>query len=121
MERWRCRKKGSHRPRHSRPLRRAIQQGSAIERVAYRMIRSAQRPSRPMNVCLTDEQKLLQQTVREFAEAELRPHVMEWDEAQAFPRQLLDKLAALGLMGIQFPEQYGGSAMSAVDYCICIE
>ena len=74
-----------------------------------------------MNVCLTDDQKLLQQTVREFAEAELRPHVMEWDEAQGFPRELNDKLAALGLMGIQFPEQYGGAAMSAVDYCICIE
>src|SRR4030095_11682662 len=72
-----------------------------------------------MNVCLTDDQKLLRQTVREFAEAELRPHVMEWDEAQAFPRELLDQLAELGLMGIQFPEQYGGSAMSAVDYCIC--
>ena len=65
-----------------------------------------------MNVCLNDDQKLLRQTVREFAEAELRPHVMEWDEAQAFPRALLDQLATLGLMGIQFPEQYGGSAMS---------
>src|SRR4026209_1587508 len=74
-----------------------------------------------MNVGLTDDQQLLRQTVREFAEAELRPHVMEWDEAQAFPRALIDKLAALGLMGIQFPEQYGGAAMSAVDYCICIE
>ncbi len=74
-----------------------------------------------MNLCLTDDQKLLQQSVREFAEAELRPHVMEWDEAQAYPRELLAKLAALGLMGIQFPEQYGGAAMSSVDYCICIE
>src|SRR6187401_1203299 len=74
-----------------------------------------------MNVCLTDDQKLLQQTVREFAEAELRPHVMEWDEAQGFPRALNDKLAALGLMGIQFPEEYGGAGMSSVDYCICIE
>ena len=51
----------------------------------------------------------------------MRPHVMEWDEAQHFPMDLLPKLAALGLMGIQFDEQYGGSAMSAVDYCICIE
>ncbi len=59
-----------------------------------------------MNVCLTDDQKLLRQTVREFAEAELRPHVMEWDEAQVFPRELVDQLAELGLMGIQFPEQY---------------
>src|SRR5688572_25649179 len=51
----------------------------------------------------------------------MRPHVMEWDETQHFPMELLPKLADLGLMGIQFGEQYGGSAMSAVDYCICIE
>ena len=69
----------------------------------------------------TEEQKLLRQTVREFAEAEMRPHVMEWDEAQHFPMELLPKLADLGLMGIQFPEEYGGAAMSSVDYCICIE
>ena len=69
----------------------------------------------------TDEQELLRRTVREFAEAEMRPHVMEWDEAQHFPMELLPKLSALGLMGIQFPEEFGGSAMSAVNYCICIE
>jgi alkylation response protein AidB-like acyl-CoA dehydrogenase len=59
--------------------------------------------------------------VRDFAEAEIKPHVMEWDEAQAFPSDLWPKLAALGLAGIQFPEEYGGAAMSAIDYCICIE
>jgi alkylation response protein AidB-like acyl-CoA dehydrogenase len=69
----------------------------------------------------TDEQALLRRTVREFAEAEIGPHVMEWDEAQAFPMSLVPKLAGMGLTGIQFPEEYGGSAMSAVDYCICIE
>jgi alkylation response protein AidB-like acyl-CoA dehydrogenase len=69
----------------------------------------------------TEEQKLLRQTVREFAEVEIRPHVMEWDESQHFPMDLLPKLADLGLTGIQFPEEYGGAAMSAVDYCICIE
>src|SRR4051812_41710711 len=69
----------------------------------------------------TEEQQLLRRTVREFAESEIRPHVMEWDEAQAFPETLWPKLAGLGLTGIQFPEEYGGSAMSAVDYCICIE
>ena len=74
-----------------------------------------------MNVCLTDEQELLRRSVREFAEAELRPHVREWDEAQELPRDVLGRLAGLGLMGIQIPEQYGGAAMSAVDYCICIE
>jgi hypothetical protein len=75
-----------------------------------------------VNLSLTDEQALLRRTVREFAEAEIRPHVMEWDEAQTFPTDmLLPKLAALGLTGIQFPESDGGAGMSAVDYCICIE
>ena len=74
-----------------------------------------------MDFRLSDEQEILRRTVREFAEAEMRPHVMEWDEAQQFPMDLLPKLASLGLMGIQFEEKYGGSAMSAVDYCICIE
>jgi len=46
---------------------------------------------------------------------------MAWDEAQAFPEALVAKMADLGLMGVQFPEALGGAAMSAVDYCICIE
>jgi alkylation response protein AidB-like acyl-CoA dehydrogenase len=70
---------------------------------------------------LTDEQQLLRQSVREFAETEIRPHVREWDEAQRFPSELVPKLAALGLMGVQFPEEYGGAGMSAIDYCLCIE
>src|SRR5215218_7000669 len=74
-----------------------------------------------MDFSLTDEQALLRKSVREFAETEMRPRVMEWDEAQHFPAELLPKLAELGLMGIQFPEAYGGAAMNAVDYCICIE
>src|SRR5919106_6204044 len=69
----------------------------------------------------TDDQALLRRTVREFAETEIGPHVMEWDESQQFPMDLLPKLAALGLTGIQSAEEYGGAAMSAVDYCICIE
>ena len=74
-----------------------------------------------MDFRLSEEQELLRRTVREFAETEIRPHVMEWDEAQQFPMALLPKLAELGLTGVQFPEEYGGAAMSAVDYCICIE
>jgi hypothetical protein len=74
-----------------------------------------------MDFRLTDDQDLLRRTVREFAEAEIRPHVMAWDEAQQFPMDLLPKLAALGLTGVQFPEEYGGAGMSAIDYCICIE
>src|SRR6476661_7194670 len=74
-----------------------------------------------MDFRLTEEQELLRRSVREFAEIEMRPHIMEWDDAQHFPIELMPKLAALGLLGIQFPEEYGGAAMSAIDYCICIE
>jgi alkylation response protein AidB-like acyl-CoA dehydrogenase len=74
-----------------------------------------------MDFRLTEDQEILRRAVREFAETEIRPHVMEWDEAQMFPMDLVPKLADVGLTGIQFPEEYGGSAMSAVDYCICIE
>jgi alkylation response protein AidB-like acyl-CoA dehydrogenase len=74
-----------------------------------------------MHVHLTEQQQLLRQSVREFAEREIRPHVREWDDAQHFPMELLPALGALGLMGIQFDEAYGGAGMSAVEYCICIE
>ena len=69
----------------------------------------------------SEEQVLLRRTVREFAETEIRPHVREWDQEQHFPAELRGKLASLGLLGIQFPEKYGGAGMSAIDYCICIE
>ncbi len=74
-----------------------------------------------MDFRLSDEQELLRRSIREFAETEIRPYVMQWDENQAFPKDLIPKLAALGLMGIQFPEEFGGAAMSSVDYCIAIE
>jgi alkylation response protein AidB-like acyl-CoA dehydrogenase len=69
----------------------------------------------------SEEQELLRRSVREFAETEIRPHVREWDQDQHFPIELVKKMAALGLLGIQFPERYGGAAMSAIEYCICIE
>ena len=74
-----------------------------------------------MDFRLTDEQRLLGKGVREFAETELRPHVREWDAAQHFPSEVMPSLAALGLLGIQIPEAYGGAGLSALDYCICIE
>jgi alkylation response protein AidB-like acyl-CoA dehydrogenase len=74
-----------------------------------------------MDFQLTEQQRLLRLTVREFAEREIGPHVMEWDEAQHFPVELVPKLAELGLMGIQVPDIHGGAGMSALDYCICIE
>jgi alkylation response protein AidB-like acyl-CoA dehydrogenase len=74
-----------------------------------------------VNFCLTEDQALLRRSIREFAEAEIKPHIREWDEAQHFPSELLPKMADLGVMGIQFAPEYGGAGMSAVDYCIVIE
>src|SRR4029453_567333 len=74
-----------------------------------------------MDFRLSEDQDLLRRSIREFADTEMRPHVREWDEAQHFPSELMPKLAALGLLGIQFPEAYGGARVSAGDYCICLE
>jgi len=74
-----------------------------------------------MNFELTEEQQQIKYSIREFAESEIRPNVMEWDESQHFPIELRPKLAELGLMGIIFPEEYGGSAMGYVAYATIIE
>jgi len=74
-----------------------------------------------MNFELTEEQQQIKYSIREFAESEIRPNVMEWDESQHFPIELRPKLAELGLMGIIFPEEYGGSAMGYVEYATIIE
>ena len=74
-----------------------------------------------MNFELTEEQQQTKASVREFAEAEIAPHVLEWDETQHFPIELMPKLAALGLMGVLFPEQYGGAGMGYVEYATIIE
>ena len=69
-----------------------------------------------MNFELTEEQQQIKASVREFAESEILPHVMEWDESQHFPEELRPQLAELGLMGILFPEEYGGAGMGYVEY-----
>ena len=74
-----------------------------------------------MDFKLTDEQEQLRRSVREFAETEIRPHVMEWDEPAKFPKEILPKLAELGYLGVIFPEQYGGAGMGYVEYAILIE
>ena len=74
-----------------------------------------------MNFELTEEQQQIKASVREFAEAEIAPHVMEWDETQHFPIELKPKLAELGLMGVLFPEEYGGAGMGYVEYAAIIE
>ena len=74
-----------------------------------------------MDFSLTEEQQLLKKTVREFAEAEIGPHAREWDEKQEFPRAVFTKLGELGLMGVVWPAEYGGSGMSTLDYAIVME
>ena len=74
-----------------------------------------------MDFSLTEEQRLLKKTVREFAEAEIGPHAREWDEKQEFPREVFTKLGELGLMGVVWPAEYGGSGMSTLDYAIVME
>lgn len=74
-----------------------------------------------MNFSLSEEQQLLQQTVRDFAQAEIAPHAREWDEKQAFPREIFTKLGALGLMGAVWPTEYGGAGLSTLDYAIVME
>jgi alkylation response protein AidB-like acyl-CoA dehydrogenase len=70
---------------------------------------------------LTDEQQQLRRTTREFAEAEILPHVMEWDEVSHFPSEIIPKLAHMGFLGVIFPEKYGGAGMGYVEYAIIIE
>lgn len=74
-----------------------------------------------MNFELSDDQLQIKASVREFAESEIRPFVMEWDETQHFPEELRPKLAELGLLGVTFPESYGGSGMGYVEYATIIE
>jgi butyryl-CoA dehydrogenase len=74
-----------------------------------------------MNLTLTDDQKLLQKTVREFAEAEVKPHAKELDETGHFPRDIFKKAAELGLTGIAVPENEGGAGFNHIAYSIVIE
>ncbi len=74
-----------------------------------------------MNFELNEEQLQIKHSVREFAESEVKPHVMEWDESQHFFDELRPQLAELGLLGITLPEKYGGSSMGYVEYATIIE
>jgi alkylation response protein AidB-like acyl-CoA dehydrogenase len=74
-----------------------------------------------VNFEYTEEQKQLRKAVREFAEGEIAPHVMEWDEAQTFPLEVIRKLGKLGYMGAIFPEELGGAGLGYIEYAIIIE
>jgi len=69
----------------------------------------------------TEDQRMLRRTVREFAEAEIAPRRMEYDESQEFPWEIVRKAAALGLYGVIFPEPYGGAGLGYVEYVIVVE
>jgi butyryl-CoA dehydrogenase len=74
-----------------------------------------------VDINLTEEQHLLQKSVRDFAEAEVKPHAKEIDETGRFPRDNFKKAAELGLTGVAVPENYGGAGMDHVSYSIVIE
>jgi alkylation response protein AidB-like acyl-CoA dehydrogenase len=74
-----------------------------------------------VDLSLTDEQQQLRRTVREFAEGEIAPHVMEWDEASQFPKEIIPQLGQMGLLGVIFPEKYGGAGLGYLEYSIVIE
>src|ERR671935_2150953 len=70
---------------------------------------------------LTEEQREIQTLAREFARAEIEPHAAEWDREHHFPRELLAKLAELGLMGVCVPEEYGGAGADFLSYTVVLE
>jgi alkylation response protein AidB-like acyl-CoA dehydrogenase len=74
-----------------------------------------------MDFGFTSEQQQLRKTIREFCEAEIKPHVMEWDESQEFPLDVFRRLGKLGVLGAVFPEELGGAGYSYVDYSIVME
>src|SRR5580658_4953935 len=69
---------------------------------------------------INENQKMIGQMARDFAEKHIRPHVMEWDEAQHFPIELFKKLGELGMMGVFVPEEYGGTGLGYFEYVTVI-
>ncbi len=74
-----------------------------------------------MDFSLSEHHELLRKTVRDFARVEVLPHAKQWDIEERFPKQIVPKLAELGLLGIRIPEEYGGSGMDVTSYAICVE
>ncbi len=70
---------------------------------------------------LTDEQRALRDTIREFAEQEIAPHAAEWDATHTFPTEVIRRLGELGAMGVTFPEEYGGLGAGALAQALVIE
>src|ERR1700743_1543505 len=70
---------------------------------------------------LTEEQEELRREIRRFAELEVAPHVREWDEHSTFPTEIVKQLGQMGLLGVIFPSELGGSGMGYVEYVLAIE
>jgi alkylation response protein AidB-like acyl-CoA dehydrogenase len=69
-----------------------------------------------MNFERNENQEMIAQMVRDFAEKEIRPNMMKWDEGEIFPVETMKKMGELGLLGIYIPEAYGGSGMGYFEY-----
>jgi short-chain 2-methylacyl-CoA dehydrogenase len=74
-----------------------------------------------MDFSLTDEQQMIRDMCREFAEDEIKPHAEELDKTGAFPYEIIRKMAKLGLLGLPFPEEYGGAGADFLSYCLALE
>jgi alkylation response protein AidB-like acyl-CoA dehydrogenase len=74
-----------------------------------------------MDFDFSEQHRLLRQSVRDFARAEIAPQAQRWDKEERFPLQLVPKLAQMGLLGIRIPEDYGGAGMDTTSYAICVE
>jgi alkylation response protein AidB-like acyl-CoA dehydrogenase len=74
-----------------------------------------------MDFTFSEDHELLRKTVRDFARAEVLPHARKWDQEERFPKEIIPRLAELGLLGIRIPEEYGGSGMDTTSYAICVE
>ena len=74
-----------------------------------------------MEVDLTDEQRLLRDTCRDFAERELRPNAKRWDREHKYPADAVKKAFELGLAGVAIPSEWGGAGMDSVAYVLAIE
>jgi len=74
-----------------------------------------------MNFEFSEEHKLIADSARDFAEQYIRPHIMDWDEAQHFPKEVLHKAGEMGFMGIFIPEEYGGSGLGYHEYVAIIQ
>ncbi|WP_417942277.1 acyl-CoA dehydrogenase family protein [Flavobacterium sp. RS13.1] len=74
-----------------------------------------------MNFDYNETQSMIAQSIKDFAEKNIRPYIMEWDEAQVFPIPLFKKLGEMGFMGVLVPEEYGGSGLGYHEYVTIVE